>query len=573
MNIAAVGQARVLGLAPERITERFQTMDRTNALLRAVLAARGDAVDATLVSAWRGSLSGLDGSSLRWKLESGGRSIGEVPENVLVDGYVSQFRIPMVNPRWTDLGLETDVPEWVERTRSRQFPRSKVGIPITATIGWQTVDADILEVSLNGCVIMPHESLSLMIGDEVSVAFALPDAPSSASFLGVLVRVIRDEGADRYAFSVKHGTELWRALVLKHAHVSTVLFPESPEQIWNLFRDAGYLSLSNKSPDHFAGMQKTFLTVSKRLKLHPELACQVSWPKDDTSIYATLTQLKLYSGTWFAFHLAKVRETGNVPGRSILRGLNSHAVEHLMADADCRHMLSYIQDGTPFSKLIVLDFAERYESMGLSNAVRFEAYEVTSELQLVEANAPAFVRKASPEDLAALTGVLEGCRAKMYIDALDLDPEHLRLDMIRELWARAGLYRERVVFAAGGTEDEAPTMFAVVEAAEKGLHIFGLLNCVRLYGTANEAVVDALMGEIRVWFRKRTFEKFVVLDEGSFCKHSAGAVSMGWATCSIIDAKVLPDYLEHFFEWLAWAPAIEPVIPAPVAALALPGAE
>jgi hypothetical protein len=244
-----------------------------------------------------------------------------------------------------------------------------------------------------------------------------------------------------------------------------------------------------------------------------------------------------------------------------------------MADADCRHMLSYIQDGTPFSKLIVLDFAERYESMGLSSAVRFEAYETTSEAQIAETNSPGFVRKAHAEDGTALTDLLKSCRSKMYIETFDLDPDHLRLDTIRELWARAGLYRERVIFAAGGIEGEAPTTFAVVEAAEKGLHIFGLLNCVRLYGEANAAATDSLMREIRAWYRKRTFEKFVVLDEGGFCTHTAGAVHMGWATCSIIDAKVFPDYLEHFFEWLAWAPAGASVLPVPVAAAVLPAAE
>jgi hypothetical protein len=142
--------------------ERFSGVARITALLRAVVTARGEARSLPNVAPWFAQLTVFNGGVLRWQESSLGSTI---PEEVLVEGYTSQFRVPLVNPRRENDVVLTDLPPWVERTRSRHFPRSKVSLSALASLGWKTgLNVQILEVSLNSCVVATEHKLDVAVG-------------------------------------------------------------------------------------------------------------------------------------------------------------------------------------------------------------------------------------------------------------------------------------------------------------------------------------------------------------------------------------------------------------------------
>ena len=115
--------------------------------------------------------------------------------------------------------------------------------------------------------------------------------------------------------------------------------------------------------------------------------------------------------------------------------------------------------------------------------------------------------------------------------------------------------RERTVLVA--TENGTAVAAAILEAGEDGLHLFGLLDCVRLFPlvAGGERRFNDLLRAAGAWYEGLGKTKFVLFDEWN-TEVDAGLrpTHLGSAICAILSDRLIPDYLDHFFEWMAWAP-------------------
>jgi hypothetical protein len=136
--------------------------------------------------------------------------------------------------------------------------------------------------------------------------------------------------------------------------------------------------------------------------------------------------------------------------------------------------------------------------------------------------------------------------------ALGLDrPERDLLPLI-ERWGAAGLDRRREILVA--RRDGEMVAFAILEAAEAGLHLFCLTDCIRMFhvGDVDGDAELALLGVARTWYATQGHHRFVVyadpLVPATWAEH---ARDLGLAYITILVAEHLPELLEHVTELTA----------------------
>ena len=137
----------------------------------------------------------------------------------------------------------------------------------------------------------------------------------------------------------------WRALVDEHLYRDTAVGPTWTEQLWSLYARCGYFDLSGKAPDAFASLKEAFFNVAHRLDAYKKLGVHVVYPEASGSACAALSVLKVYSGTWLGFQMAKVKGDSHdgASSRKILRDIHIHAYEHAQRDPNLRWLIGYAQ--------------------------------------------------------------------------------------------------------------------------------------------------------------------------------------------------------------------------------------
>ena len=117
-------------------------------------------------------------------------------------------------------------------------------------------------------------------------------------------------------------------------------------------------------------------------------------------------------------------------------------------------------------------------------------------------------------------------------------------------WKRAGLARDRVTLIA--RHNGRACAAAVCELVEDGLHLFGLLDVVRLFAITpgGRATFTALLEASRDWYASRGKTGFAYFCETEDYAHATAAdlVDLGTADMTVLAAELMPDQLEHAWE-------------------------
>lgn len=338
--------------------------------------------------------------------------------------------------------------------------------------------------------------------------------------------------------------------------VSRWLFPNTrfgqtwAEASWNLYDRSGYFRLSKKEPANFAHLRRAFAIASRRLDLAPEVGCQVTWPSE-RGVEATLSLLRLYTGTSLVYQVARRRDEESPAGaRAMLREINLHAFSQLSTDPTQKWVLVFVQDdGARWSRHAYRDYALRLGRSDRSCVTHFHALESTTRAR-GPASPPLASRIAPAGERATrrLSEYIHATRPRAFREALDLTPERLSLASLQRLWRERGFERSRKILIAA-SRDGTPVAAAVVETAQEGLHLFGLLDSVRLFALRPDGVAhyEALLEASRAWFLERGKEHFVVLaeDDQQPLLSKRGPRNLGGASLIAISTELLPDFIEH----------------------------
>ncbi len=343
---------------------------------------------------------------------------------------------------------------------------------------------------------------------------------------------------------------LWADFVMQSLNQTTAPVEEKVEQLWQLYTDSGYFNLSGKEPEEFVTLSRAFRNVIDRSKATPWLTYQSVWPTRTGSIDASISLLKLYTGTWLMHQVAKRRGASHRDGqvRHVLRDTYLRAYEYAQADSNCRWVASYVEAQVPWTWRSHLAFTRQFGPTGGCVSYPFELFEISCYDRPELTPLGVFrVGSATEEECELLCDVLKEERPQAYLEAFDLIPERLGLHECKRAWQAAKFEREREILVAR-RRDSTPAAVAILEAGETGTNLFRITDSLRLVSLEprGEAAFVELIEKARAWFRTRGKESFVYFSE---CEegHRARATmarDLGPGRAWAIRSELIPDFLE-----------------------------
>ncbi len=487
------------------------------------------------------------------------------PQTLRLQGHVSAFDIPVVNPRVEGTQLALGLPDTLRRLRHRESRR------VQAHSGWDVafqhpywpgkfVRRPMHDVSLHGLSFRTPPADDLLIPGLVIDSICLlhdgtprlaiparvrrmsPAIGSTGMVAGVRVEPADETAADR-----------WRVIAQEIMNPDAQTRGTSPEDSWALFQESGYFGLSGCSPEGFAKKTRDFANATRRMDDAPDLGCQSVVPSERGAECSSAVH-RLYSGTYFAGQLAKRK--GSLPGftsRQILRDGHMKMYEHIQHDPSMQWILVYLHESTKWTQTAYRDFPKAHIASGNAWHHPIDAWVGRCDIPPRKRTRGLEIGPITPEERPMLTRAAQTSRCAAYVDALELDEARQDLADLCNRWARAGMNREREIRVArvGG----APVAAVLLECAEPGLHLFDMYDTVRLYelvpGGAN--FYGDLLLEAAAWYRERDRTSFVYIREDQDEGHAqaAGLQSLGGALLLLMSRRILPDFLEVVHEMTA----------------------
>lgn len=334
--------------------------------------------------------------------------------------------------------------------------------------------------------------------------------------------------------------------------VEPALYPSTHTRaadVWALHESSGYFRLSGKTPADFERLRISFFEAAKKLEVAPDVGTVAYWPAQGR-VEATVSHFRVYQSSWLACQLSKLKAPDALPGsRAGIRDMYMRIYESAQADSDTRWLLTYVQDAAPrWSREIQVVVAQRFVHTGEGCIVPFRALETDVATPAIQnLRVEHRVELADPITARAAMRDLYRVRPAQYLDALDLTEG--RADMAGNIarWHAAGLERERQIFVA--YEGTTRVAVAVVELAELGVHIYGLLDCLRMYPLkpGGERAFGALLREAHAFYSQRGRQKFVYLEEfaDTLPWRELGFRDLGGAVLSMLSVDRVPELLQR----------------------------
>ena len=481
-------------------------------------------------------------------------AVWTAPTSLEVTHLHAAFEIPLAQK--PEPGQAVPLPEWVTCRTRRRFRRAaapsglQVHFEHPYSPGLKVV-APLLDVSRTGLSFsasaaddllypgLPIGELLVCAGDEIvarlrgEVRSCRLDDQGALATIGMAVT---PDAAD--------ANESLRNLL------DAALYPSThtrASEVWDVHASSGYLSLSGKTPLDFERIRAAFVHTAQKLADAPAMASIAYWPSK-SPVQATISHFKAYQSTWLVCQLSKRKGSdAALDSRSGIRDMYLRIYETAQADPETRWLLSYVQDLAPgWSRSVHVGIPQRYASMGDGCLVPFRALEAdVAELDAAPSVSRARVSIADPIVARAAVRDLHRIRPAQYLDALDLTEERLDLSAISGQWREAGLQRRREMFVA--SVDGVRVALAVAETAEPGVHLYGLLDCLRMYPLrpGGELHFGALLAEARRWFARQGRERFAYLEEFPVEARELGASfrDLGGATLTLLSVDRIPELL------------------------------
>jgi hypothetical protein len=551
----------------ERIDDRVRIWEIARALFqhgRTGVVRQGDRVVSIATDGYDAAAQ-----TLRWKLDAPIAGAAVVIELV---GYNSVFQLCIDRgARLEESHLVTPLPTRILRVRRRWLRRATVTSPLTVRFRQPSSPtlavATVHDVSYQGLAFELADGVPpFLVGTRLE-GLQVCDGAGNALELTVQVRSLLPLSHGRHLCGVEivsatdHEDRRWGELVDDQLHPGTRIGSGWARHLWSLYAQCGYFNLSGKTPEQFEQRRHAFLQVSRQLDDSPHLGCHVVWPRPDREgATAALSALKVYERSWLGFQMAKMTgDIDGVPGRKILREIHLRTYEHMQRDPGLAWVIGIPQAKRVWTALVHYDLPRRYIDTGEAAIARFRALEVDC---TVRRTLPPSVKvgPATAGERSALCRAVARLRPKPYGEALDLVPERLDLARNRRLWQTAGFTRDRRILVA--RDRGTATAAAVLEVASDGMHLFGLLDLVRVFPLLDggEAFYPHLLEAAKAWFAAHGKSRYVChLEPSSALPDDARAamVDLGEADLTILAAHRLPELLEHLYEVTA------PRAPAP----------
>jgi hypothetical protein len=465
----------------------------------------------------------------RWRvqLQSDGTllvpsSCREFELDVVLEGFIGAYYF-----RWSE---QTDglAPDLVLLSR-REGLRARVSTRVRIERSGGAVDELIVsDVSQRGVgiacraaeqVIFPGQRLEGLkihwkggaaIRCDATVMHVSPLAASGYDRCGLVLHLQGDESAR------------WGELVAPLLHPRTVLGGIPASTLFAAYESSGYLNLSGKRPEDFAEQQRLFAAAQGRLRAAPHLGSCVA-AGDHQRLEAFCHQLQLWRGSWLFYHLCRLprgRSLGTCDDR-VLVDLYARAYAYVQDQPEARWLVTYIQKDAGYSHRVHYEGALDTRRLGGVAVVSVRVQELralgaSSQRVTTEQCSGATTEQctsATTEQCEEVRLRLRRDYASEYLAATGLDEPGLGLGGLDQDYAAFELERSRQVLVV--TRGQKILACAVLEAASPGLHLYGLLDCARVFvfERAGAGHVSELLARASAWYAARGRHRFCYFAE------------------------------------------------------------
>lgn len=474
------------------------------------------------------------------------------PFEIHLEGYNSSYRFLS-----TEDGT-IGTPALIVRVRRRRERRAPAPRRLRVTFGHpalpQTVvDAPVVDVSLGGLAI------ELETGDGLSAGTRLRNIELSwkggtrISCDAIVAHCRRRLGSERQLVGLRllmpDATRAeWRDQLEGVLHPRTARGTRDHELFWQTYVDSGYFNLSRKAAGDFDFEKPAFVRSHELLRRAPEVGAFFV-RASEKRVEAVAHQISPWPGSWLFYQFCRRPNArpASVADDNVLMDLYAHAYEYVQERSGAEWLVTYVQDAARFSRLIFHDLGQHYAALGRATVTRFRAIEIECAEALGVAS-ELEVGPATPLERRALSAAVRRQRPEMYVKATGLADPELGVDSTIDSWGSAGLARKRQVLVA--RRAGRLVAGAVLDAADDGLHLFGLLDVVRMYAldSGGESAFEALLDSARAWYAslgKHRFAYFANDDEHPTALEAKGRSDLGAAYTIVLPVDLLPELLEH----------------------------
>jgi hypothetical protein len=505
----------------------------------------------------------FDGATAR----EGGHGGAELVD-VEVRGFSSVFEFA-VDPQHVDHLGRLEPPSRIVRLRYRRHRRVAAGSGMSVTLRhpmWPelAIKREVLNASLDGL------SVSTDLRDDLLFpGLTLHDLTLSWKGGPALTfkACVRHVSAKIHGTGSTCGLHLtpasddvrlaWNRELEPLLHPRTRLDEGNDEEVWRLYGDSGYFSLSEKSPAHFAPLHDAFLLASERMRQAPELAARVVCG-GGARVEATVSEIKPYAGTWLGYQGARYADGRPLvyAGNDVIRDVYVHAMEHPYSDPAFRWHITYVQDVAYLTR-VHYDTPARLAQGGRACVVPFRAFEIDCNLAPSPTDREVTIDSPTADEEVKIVAFFTAHFPPIFVEAHDLTAERLHLDAIKAAWAKAGLLRDRRLWVA--RQGEVAVAALVADFAEDGVHLFGLLDAMRIVPLVDADVTDAavaLLNTARRWYGEQGKLRCVYFQEAGSPQlgDRLPLVDMGGASTAILSAQLLPEQVEDIIHVTAPKP-------------------
>lgn len=343
----------------------------------------------------------------------------------------------------------------------------------------------------------------------------------------------------------------WDTLIDSLLHPRTVLARIPARTLLSAYRGSGYLKLSNQEPQDFLAQVAHFTSAHKRLRSAPNVGACVA-AGDGTRLEAFCHQLQMWPSSWLFYHLCRLPEGRSLGGSDdqVLVDLYSRAYDYI-SQQGCAWFVTYIQVNAGYSHRVHYQGALEILHLGGVSVTTVQVLQIQCSTPVCEVQALA--KPASGLQAAELQSALQSRYPQEYLQAMGLAEPDLGLAALEQSWQAAGLQRLRQVVVV----ERAGRIVAagVFDAASPGLHLYGLLDCARVFvlEPGAEQYTSEVLDAAVSWYKQLGREHFVYFREQANTVGFEHLQREDWGEAYVIcqAARHIPLLLERVFSLAA----------------------
>ncbi len=248
------------------------------------------------------------------------------------------------------------------------------------------------------------------------------------------------------------------------------------DALWELFFQTGFLY-----PEKYSFIQankENFKKTYERLytgNLH--IARHFIYQKD-SMIYGHVAMVRFYENTWLVHHHAANNAVHKKAGLSVLeqvgRSIND---SNNLTSTRMNFVACYYRSENRFPKRVFGRIAEQInDRKGCSiDSFAYLHYRKSS-IESWDLSGPWSLTKTQAEDLAELDNFYRHVSGGLLVNAMDLEPEMLEADEIKQEFDKVGFRKEKHLFSL--KKDGNLKAVFIVNVSDIGLNMSDLTNCI-----------------------------------------------------------------------------------------------